>query len=96
MKITLYASTFMRQVMDQCTENYECLVISNNAKSNKLSEQIFWYKASPHNNFRLGSKEYWDLSKDLQSDEEDGEMYDPNKMNKKKNATRINVRKSKW
>ena len=84
------------QVMDQCTENYECLVISNNAKSNKLSEQIFWYKASPHNNFRLGSKEYWDLSKDLHSDEEDGEMYDPNKMNKKKNATRINVRKNKW
>lgn len=84
------------QVMDQCTENYECLVISNNAKSNKLSEQIFWYKASAHNNFRLGSKEYWDLSKDLQSDEEDGEMYDPNKMNKKKNATRINVRKNKW
>jgi len=82
--------------MDQCTENYECLVISNNAKSNKLSEQIFWYKASPHNNFRLGSKEYWDLSKDLQSDEEDGETYDPNKMNKKKNAPRINVRKNKW
>ena len=24
------------QVMDQCTENYECLVIHNNAKSNKL------------------------------------------------------------
>lgn len=84
------------QVMDQCTENYECLVISNNAKSNQLSEQIFWYKAHPHNNFRLGSKEYWDLSKDLHSDEEDGEMYDPNKMNKKKNATRINVRKNKW
>ena len=31
--------------MDQCTENYECLVISNNAKSNKLEDQIFWYKA---------------------------------------------------
>jgi hypothetical protein len=35
------------QVMDQCTENYECLVINNNAKSNKLHEQIFWYKAQP-------------------------------------------------
>ena len=22
------------QIMDQCTENYECLVINNNAKSN--------------------------------------------------------------
>ena len=30
--------------MDQCTENYECLVINNNAKSNKLTDQVFWYK----------------------------------------------------
>ena len=29
------------QVMDSCTENYECLVINNNAKSNTLEEQIF-------------------------------------------------------
>ena len=36
------------QVMDQCTENYECLVVSNNAKSNKLEDQIFWYKATGH------------------------------------------------
>ena len=34
------------QVMDQCTENYECLVIHNNAKSNKLTDQVFWYKAN--------------------------------------------------
>ena len=34
------------QVMDQCTENYECLVVCNNSKSNRLEEQIFWYKAS--------------------------------------------------
>jgi hypothetical protein len=84
------------QVMDQCTENYECLVVSNNAKSNKLSEQIFWYKAASHAPFKLGNKEYWSLSENLQSDEEDGEMYDPNKVNKKKNSTRINVRKNKW
>ena len=32
------------QVMDQCTENYECLVIHNNAKSNKLEDQVYWYK----------------------------------------------------
>jgi hypothetical protein len=31
--------------MDQCTENFECLVINNNAKSNKLTDQIFWHKA---------------------------------------------------
>ncbi len=72
------------QVMDQCTENYECLVVSNNAKSNQLSEQIFWYKAASHSPFKLGNKEYWSLSENLQSDEEDGEVYDPNKVNKKK------------
>jgi len=80
------------QVMDQCTENYECLVISNNAKSNKLSDQIFWYKASAHNNFRLGSKEFWEMSKDLNSDD-DEEEYDP-KMGHK--GPRINVKKNKW
>tara|TARA_B100001093_G_scaffold513928_1_gene586857 strand:- start:165 stop:971 length:807 start_codon:yes stop_codon:yes gene_type:complete len=81
------------QVMDQCTENYECLVISNNAKSNKLSEQIFWYKASAHNEFRLGSKEFWEMSKDLNSDDEDGEDYDPKVGHK---GPRINVKKNKW
>ena len=81
------------QVMDQCTENYECLVVNNNAKSNKLQDQIFWYKADPHGPFRLGSKEFWELSKNMDSDD-DEEMYNPNQM--KKNQTRINVRKSKW
>ena len=47
------------QVMDQCTENYECLVINNNAKSNKLEDQVFWYKASDHDDFKLGGDEYW-------------------------------------
>jgi len=47
------------QVMDQCTENYECLVINNNAKSNKLEDQVFWYKANQHDDFKLGGDEYW-------------------------------------
>jgi hypothetical protein len=81
------------QVMDQCTENYECLVISNNAKSNKLEDQIFWYKASAHNQFRLGSKEFWEMSKDLNSDDDDDEQYDPKAMKK---GPRINVKKNKW
>ena len=32
-------------VMDQLTENYECLVIDNKKSSCKLSDRIFWYKA---------------------------------------------------
>ena len=58
-------------------ENYECLVVSNNAKSNKLEDQIFWYKASPHRDFKLGSKEFWEMSKNLDSDDEDEPNFDP-------------------
>jgi len=83
------------QVMDQCTENFECLVINNNAKSNKLNDQIFWYKAQNHSNFKLGSKEFWELSKDINSDEED-ETYDPNSVQKKGAGPKISVRKNKW
>lgn len=83
------------QVMDQCTENYECLVINNNAKSNKLHDQIFWYKAQQHGDFKLGSKEFWELSKNLGSDDED-EEYDPKNDGRKKNSVKINVRKKTW
>jgi hypothetical protein len=78
--------------MDQCTENYECLVIANNAKSNKLDDQIFWYKADGHRDFKLGSAEFWEMSKDLGSDDEE-EMFDPTKQSK---GPRIHVKKSKW
>jgi hypothetical protein len=83
------------QVMDQCTENYECLVINNNAKSNKLQDQVFWYKADSHNDFKLGSKEFWELSKDMHSDDED-EKYDPGNAKKRGAGPKISVRKTKW
>ena len=78
------------QVMDQYTENYECLVVANNAKSNKLVDQIFWYKASAHRDFKLGSKEFWEMSKGLDSDDEDGMDFDPNSGKK---GPVINVKK---
>ena len=95
-----YASMFptlesFSSVMDQTTENYECLVINNNAKSNKLQDQIFWYKAEPHENFKLGSKEFWKLSEQLDSDDEDINHYNPNNSTKRK-GPKINVKKNKW
>ena len=82
------------QVMDQCTENYECLVINNNAKSNKLQDQIFWYKAEHYGDFKLGSKEFWEMSKDIDSDD-DEKAYNPND-GKKRGGPKINVKKNKW
>ena len=93
-----YASMFPTlesfcQVMDQCTENYECLVINNNSKSNQLHDQIFWYRAETRPNFRLGANEFWEMSKGIGSDDDD-EEYDPNKNKKKSNQ--ILVKKNKW
>jgi hypothetical protein len=83
------------QVMDQCTENYECLVINNNSKSNKLEDQVFWYKADFHNDFRLGSKEFWEMSKNI-PDETPEERYDPSSIKKRGNVPKISVKKTKW
>jgi hypothetical protein len=82
------------QVMDQCTENYECLVINNNVKSNKLQDQIYWYKADSHKDFKLGSREFWEISKDLNSDDEE-ELYDPN-IRTNRSGPKINVKKNRW
>lgn len=95
-----YASMFptldsFSSVMDQTTENYECLVIHNNAKSNKLNDQIFWYKASDHPDFKLGSREFWEISANMGSDDED-EEYDPSKSRKRNAGQQISVKKNKW
>ena len=69
-----YASMFPTfemfcQVMDQCTENYECIVINNNAESNKISDKVFWYKAEERPDFRIGEDTYWIYSKNNFSNE---------------------------
>jgi len=84
------------QVMDQCTENYECLVINNNAKSNKIQDQVFWYKADQRNDFRLGAKEFWELSRQINDDDDEGDQYDPNNVKKRGQGPKISVKKSKW
>jgi hypothetical protein len=88
------------QVMDQCTENYECLVINNNAKSNKLEDQVFWYKADPRPSFRMGAKEFWDLSdsmcadKAAEGDDDGEEMFDARSFKQKRGGPVISVKKS--
>ena len=67
------------QVMDQCTENYECLVVHNNAKSNKLTDQVFWYKAEPHDDFKLCSPDHWNYSDQNMNNEENNNVLDTKK-----------------
>ena len=65
------------QVMNQCTENYECLVIDNNAKSNKLEDQVFWYKAQPRPDFKLCAPELWAHSANNMKEGDEVEEFDP-------------------
>ncbi|AII17172.1 putative A32 virion packaging ATPase [Aureococcus anophagefferens virus] len=84
-------------IMDQCTNNYECLVIDNTSKSNKIEDCVFWYKANPHPPFKLCSQASWDFSnknyKPPAIDEDDDEMWDPNQFKTKTNKPKINVSK---
>lgn len=74
------------EIMNQCTENYECLVLKVNAQSNKLEDQIFWYKAEHHGDFRIGAKEFWAIHNENFNDgysEEEEELFDVRHMKKK-------------
>ena len=79
------------QVMDQCTENYECLVIHNNAKSNKLEDQVFWYKAEMHPEFKIGAPEFWKHHNNNYNDDFDEE--EDNFIAPRKKGPIINVKK---
>ena len=48
------------EVLTQCTENYECLVLDNTSKSNKIEDVVFWYKAKIGHKFKMGSPALWE------------------------------------
>jgi hypothetical protein len=79
------------QVMNQCTENYECLVIDNNAKSNKLEDQVFWYKANTHPDFRLCAPEFWAQSANYSRDDPEDDDFDPTSGHGSKRKYQLNV-----
>jgi hypothetical protein len=84
------------QVMNQCTENYEVLVINNLIKSNRIEDCIFWYKADTHPPFKIGAPEFWQFHTNNYSeggDEEEDDL-DINTLQKKKNSIAINVKKT--
>ncbi len=90
------------QVMNQTTENYECLVIDNKIQSNKLEEQVFWYKANEVN-FRMCEPRLWELQSIEDSrremgysneEEQEDEPYNSEVFTRKKNTHNIKVKKT--
>lgn len=48
-------------ILDACTQNFECMVIKTSGNSTNLSDQIFWYKAQAHSDFRVGHEKFWNF-----------------------------------
>jgi hypothetical protein len=91
---------FFCQIMDQCTENFECLVIHNGSQSNRLEECVFWYKAESHPDFKIGPRELWIRSAEIERQKEAaeaaGDVGTPlttNEMTRKSTGPVIQVRK---
>ena len=88
---------FFCTVMDQCTENFECLVINNNSKSSKLEDQCFWYKGSDHPDFRLGADILWKQSSNMalndDSDDENPDFLSSYNNSKNNRKPRLEVKK---
>lgn len=59
------------KVLEACTEDYGCLVLDNTVRSNKISDCVFWWKATLRKNFRVGSPQLWNMHK---------KMYNPRHM----------------
>lgn len=79
-------------VMDQCTNNFECLVVNNRTTSNKIEDQVFWYKApSSPPTYKLCSPQYWALDRQCskKDNDETEELFDLEKLRK---GARINVK----
>ena len=86
------------QVMNSCTENFECLVLDNTSRSNKIEDVVFWYKAKvhPEGSFRIGSPQFWNCHKAKYNPKHDNDepKENANKV-KKKNEPTITVKKIK-
>jgi hypothetical protein len=72
------------QFMDQCTEDFHCLVICNSSSSNKLEDQVFWYKASDHPQFHMCADSLWADNKPFMSTMLAANDYNPDALNNRK------------
>jgi hypothetical protein len=79
--------------MDACTENYECIVLDNTSKSNRIEDCVFLYKAKLRKNFKVGAPEYWNAHKKMFNPKQNGNKIDPKSI--KGRSTPIKITKTR-
>ena len=87
-----HVDTF-KEVMNACTEGYDCLVLDNTSRSNKITDCVFWYRAKPERKFKIGSKELWSFHKKNYTSEKKDDI-DQSKLKKSKGPA-VSVKKVK-
>lgn len=84
------------QALLACTNNFECIVCDNTARSNNISECIYWYKAPLYEPFRFGHPEFWKIAEKHYNkdycDDDDFDMFEKKDTYKTRKAA-IPVRK---
>ena len=60
-KIKIEFTVFCK-LLDDYTDNYNCLVINLKAQSKYIEDTIFWYKANLHNDFKMCCIESWNYN----------------------------------
>jgi hypothetical protein len=61
-----------QEAFNKCTNNYECLVLDNTSKSTKIEDCVFYYRAFPNRDYKLGSKDLWNyLDSRYKADDDD-------------------------
>lgn len=86
-------------VLDQTTENYECMVVCNRTQSNKLEDCVFWYKANADiAPFKTCDERYWALDRQCSSSKQDSddedEVFDLDKLRKGNKKFNVKVVKN--
>ena len=81
------------QVLNSCTENFECLVLDNTSRSNKIEDVVFWYKARllPPGSFRVGGPQFWNCHRSNYNPQYD-ETEQPSEI-KVKNKSSVTIKK---
>jgi hypothetical protein len=87
-------------ILDACTADHQCLVIKTSGNSTNMIDQVFWYKASEHDNFQVGHPKIWEYhNKNYNSrfiNEKDEEQEKLEELHKKyKNTNKLKVIVSK-
>lgn len=86
-----------QQVFSAITENYGVFVINNRVHSNNITDKVFWYKAKPIPEFRVGSEKYIKFHKKSYDKEWNKRLvvFNPNTALTKRNSIKLVIDKVK-